>query len=103
VIDLNQLIDFEWDAGSRVKNWQKHAVSEGECEEVFFNLPLLVQPDPAHSTREPRYLMLGHTNAGRYLFIAFTVRKEKIRVISARNMSQIERTSYEQADSKIQE
>jgi len=59
----------------------------GECEEVFFNLPLLAQSDPTHSQAEDRYYVLGQTNAGRRLFIAFTVRNNKIRIISARDMS----------------
>ena len=53
----------------------------------------------AHSEKEPRYYVLGHTIAGRRLFIAFTVREEKIRVISARDMSKKERKIYEQANS----
>jgi uncharacterized DUF497 family protein len=70
-----------------------------KCEEVFFNLPLLLQSDDAHSQKGPRYYVLGHTIAGRRLFIAFTVREEKIRVISARDMSKKERKIYEQANS----
>jgi uncharacterized protein len=70
-----------------------------KCEEVFFNLPLLLQSDDAHSQKEPRYYVLGHTIAGRRLFISFTVREEKIRVISARDMSKKERKIYEQANS----
>ena len=68
-------------------------------EEVFFNLPLLLQSDDAHSQKEPRYYVLGHTIAGRRLFIAFTIREDKIRVISARDMSKKERKIYEQANS----
>lgn len=98
MIDLGQLTGFDWDAGNREKNWRKHGVSTGECEEVFFNLPLLFQDDPSHSTAEPRSLVLGQTNAGRCLFIAFTIRKDKIRVISARDMNQKERDHYEQAN-----
>ena len=98
-MDLNQLTGFDWDAGNRDKNWQKHQVSTGECEEVFFNLPLLIQDSPGRSQTEPRFLALGQTNAGRQLFITFTVRDEKIRVISARDMSQKERDLYEQANS----
>jgi uncharacterized DUF497 family protein len=66
---------------------------------VFFNLPLLLQSDDAHSQKEPRYYVLGHTIAGRRLFIAFTIREDKIRVISARDMSKKERKIYEQANS----
>jgi uncharacterized DUF497 family protein len=99
VIDLNRIEGFDWDAGNREKNWQKHRVSTGECEEVFFNLPLLLQDSPGHSQTEPRFVALGQTNAGRQVFIVFTVRQEKIRVISARDMSQKERDLYEQSNS----
>ncbi len=99
MINLNDVTGFDWDEYNRAKNWQKHRVLAGECEEVFFNLPLLLAPDPAHSQKEPRYYVLGHTLAGRRLFIAFTIRKDKVRVISARDMSQKERAIYEEIDS----
>ena len=87
MLDLSTLIGFDWDDKNHEKNWDKHGVLASECEEVFFNLPLLLQPDPSHSQKEPRYYVLGHTIVGRRLFIAFTVRGDKIRVISARDMS----------------
>ena len=99
MIDLSHVTGFDWDESNREKNWQKHQVAAGECEEVFFNLPLLLKPDPAHSQREPRYYVLGHTRTGRKLFIAFTIREDKIRVISARDMSKKERSVYEQTNS----
>ena len=99
MLDFDAVSGFDWDTGNRDKNWQKHGVSNSECEEVFFNLPLLLEPDPAHSEREPRYFILGQTNTGRNLFIAFTIRSEKIRVISARDMSRKEAQIYEQTDS----
>lgn len=99
MIDLNSIVGFDWDEGNQEKNWLKHHVATSECEETFFNLPLLLQTDPSHSQAESRYFVLGQTNAGRYLFIAFTIRNDKIRVISARDMSQKERAIYEQADS----
>jgi uncharacterized DUF497 family protein len=99
MIDLSQLTGFDWDESNREKNWEKHGVLASECEEVFFNLPLLLQSDATHSQKESRYYVLGHTIAGRRLFIAFTVRDDKIRVISARDMSKKERKIYEQANS----
>jgi uncharacterized DUF497 family protein len=96
---LSHLNGFDWDENNREKNWEKHQVLAGECEEVFFNLPLLLQADPAHSEKERRYYVLGHTIAGRRLFIAFTVCGDKVRVISARDMSKKERKIYEQANS----
>ena len=87
MLDLEAFNGFDWDEGNRNKNWQKHNVSTSECEEVFFNLPMLLEPVPDHSQMEPRYFVLGQTDTGRYLFIAFTLRSNKIRVISARDMS----------------
>ena len=81
---------FDWDDGNSDKNWLLHEVTDGECEEVLFNVPLLVLPDAKHSQREARYFVLGRTNADRWLYIAFTVRKKRIRVISARDMNQRE-------------
>jgi len=99
MIDLSRITGFDWDENNREKNWEKHGVLASECEEVFFNLPLLLYPDPTHSQKEPRYYVLGHTPAGRRLFIVFTIREDKIRVISARDMSKKERSVYEQIDS----
>lgn len=94
MVDLSNVTGFDWDEGNRDKNWINHQVSTNECEEVYFNFPLLLHPDPAHSSTEARYFVLGQTNAGRHLFIAFTFRNDKIRVISARDMSKKERIAY---------
>jgi uncharacterized protein len=99
MLDLHSLSGFDWDAGNRDKNWQKHGVTTNECEEIFFNFPSLFQPDPTHSKTEPRYFILGRTNSGRHLFIAFTTRNDRIRIISARDMSRKETDIYEQTNS----
>jgi uncharacterized DUF497 family protein len=88
---------FEWDEGNLLKNWEKHGVTAGECEQVFFNRPLVVSHDEKHSEKEIRLYALGHTDSGRLLFIVFTVRNNLIRVISARNMSRKERKVYEKS------
>lgn len=87
---------FQWDEGHSDKNRYLHQVSNGECEEVFFNLPLVLASDLRHSTTEQRYYALGRTDADRWLFIAFTVRNNLIRVISARDMNQREMRKYGQ-------
>ena len=99
MIDLSKIEKFDWDDGNQSKNWIRHQVSTTECEEVFFNLPLLLSNDTQHSQIEKRYYALVQTNAGRQLFIAFTVRTNKIRVISARDMSQKERQKYAETNS----
>jgi len=85
---------FDWDEGNTSKNWLKHKVSPSECEQVFFNQPLVVQGDPKHSKNEERYYALGQTDLKRTLFVAFTVRNKLIRVISARDMNRKERRVY---------
>jgi uncharacterized DUF497 family protein len=95
--NLARCTGFEWDAGNRAKNQERHDVSDAECEEVFFQRPILIAPDLQHSRHEPRYAALGRTVGGRRLAIVFTIRGEFIRVISARPMSRRERRLYEQA------
>ena len=88
---------FDWDEGNLIKNWEKHRVSAVECEQVFFNSPLVAGLDVTHSNREPRYYALGITDGKRTLFLAFTVRNKLIRVISARDMSKKERKVFEKS------
>jgi uncharacterized protein len=93
-IKINNCDGFNWDDGNSQKNWDKHAVHMLECEEVFFNHPLYVLEDDKHSSVEKRYYALGKTDFDRLLFIVFTIRNNKIRVISARDMSKSERKVY---------
>jgi uncharacterized DUF497 family protein len=99
MIDWNKVVGFEWDAGNIRKSLAKHGVSQAEAEQVFFNFPLLLLPDPRHSLREKRMHALGKTDDARPLFVSFTLRGEEtlVRVISARPMNRKEREFYEQA------
>lgn len=85
---------FEWDEGNSEKNWIRHRISKNECEEVFFNRPIFTTEDTKHSENERRFYVLGQTDAKQRLFISFTIRKNKIRVISARDMSKKERQVF---------
>ncbi|MEK7250373.1 MAG: BrnT family toxin [Bacteroidota bacterium] len=87
-------IEFEWDSGNRDKNWRRHRVKWSECEEVFFNMPLLLLPDIEHSLTEERDYAFGKTNNNRLLVVVFTVRDSRIRVISARDMNKKEKRFY---------
>lgn len=99
MIDLSQITGFNWDDGNARKN-EKHGVSMAEAEQVFFNAPLLLLEDAAHSQKEPRVHALGKADEGRMLHVSFTLRQtgSLIRVISARDMHRKERAVYEQAD-----
>ena len=92
---LQECRAFEWDSHNTVKIWKKHRVTPQECEEVFFNWPLVVAEDVKHSKVEKRYFLLGQTDGGRRLFVVFTVRGDKIRVITTRDISRKERKAYE--------
>jgi uncharacterized DUF497 family protein len=87
---LSSVEAFDWDKGNIKKNWERHRVSYIECEEVFFNTPLIVKEDKPHSAIEDRYYVLGKTDNERLLFVVFTLRNNKIRVISARDMKKRE-------------
>ncbi|MEJ2627668.1 MAG: BrnT family toxin [bacterium] len=92
---LRECTGFEWDNYNISKNWEKHRVSPVESEQTFFNNPLFVADDIKHSKSEIRYYALGKTDRNRKLFISFTIRNNKIRVISSRDMSKKERDNYE--------
>ena len=94
---VRQCSGFEWDEGNLKKNWNKHSVSAEEIEEVFSSYPILFSRDDKHSQHEQRYVALGRTLGLRELFVSFTVRNLRIRVISARSQSEKERKSYAKA------
>lgn len=100
MLDFKLVLGFDWDAGNDRKSADKHGVSQAEAEQTLFNDPVLVTEDFTHSTDEPRFHLLGKTNPGRLLHIAFTLRHDgtKIRVISARDMHRKERSHYEKED-----
>ena len=94
-VSLPEFKGFDWDEGNVSKNWASHKVSPHEAEQVYFNRPLIVADDVKHSGTERRYFVLGQTDANRALFVAFTLRGDLIRVISARDMSRRERKVYQ--------
>ena len=93
---LASLEGFEWDAGNSDKSWRRHAVSQLEAEQVFFNQPIVAQAG-SRQGGEQRFFVLGRSDAGRELTIVFTARGKLVRVISARPMSRRERSVYAQA------
>lgn len=91
---LQKTTGFDWNEGNIDKNWYRHQVTDRECEEIFFNLPLVVATDTKHLQIESRYYALGRSDTDRWLFVAFSVRNDLIRVISARDMNQKESQKY---------
>ena len=88
---------FDWDAGNRAK-CQKHGVSLAEIEFVLQHGA--VAPDELHSLVEQRFIAVGRTQAGRPMFVAFTLRvkggRTFVRPFSARYMHAKEALRYGQ-------
>ena len=95
MITIKKPLEFEWDKGNKDKNWLKHRVTNEECEEVFFDKNKKILKDVLHSDKEKRFIILGKTKKGRLLFVVFTIRNKKIRVISARDINKKEVILYE--------
>jgi uncharacterized DUF497 family protein len=93
---FGSFVGFQWDRGNSNKNLVKHKVQNWECEQVFFNKPLLVLEDPGHSVAERRWAAFGKTDSGRLLVVIFTKRGNLLRTISARDMNSKERIFYEE-------
>ena len=91
---LDKYIEFEWNKGNIDKN-KKHQVEDKESEEIFGNRKKIIMKDEKHSLREERYMIWGKTNKGRKLTVFFTLRNNKVRIISARDMNRKERNTYE--------
>lgn len=89
-------MQFEWNENKAKQNLSKHGVSFEEAKTIFDD-PLYVDfYDPDHSENEERYLIVGQSNQRRILILSYTERGNKIRLISAREVTPQERTAYEQ-------
>jgi len=95
MLTIREPIKFIWDKGNIDKNWLKHQVTNRECEEVFFDKNKKISKDVLHSNKEKRYILLGKTKKDRLLFIIFTIREKKIRIVSARDINKKEVRLYE--------
>lgn len=98
IIDIGRIVGFDWDRANIDKNKIKHNVEKEECQEALLNQPLRIFDDEVHSKNEKRYGALGRTNKRRHLAIFFTIRNNKIRVISARDQGEDERKTYQEVE-----
>ncbi len=96
MVNLDNLKSFQWDEGNIDKSYNKHGITPNEAEEVFLDENLQVTKDVKHSQKEQRYIALGQTFQEKILFVVFTIRGRKIRIISARPTNKKERRKYVQ-------
>ena len=89
-------MEFEWDEEKAAANLAKHEVSFDESQTVFDD-PLYVDfYDPDHSFDEHRYIIIGESQQRRLLIVSYTERDERVRLISAREVTGSERETYEE-------
>jgi uncharacterized DUF497 family protein len=89
-------MDFEWNPQKATRNVQKHRVSFSEAATVFEDPLSSTAPDPDHSIDEDRFLIVGASQQGRLLIVSFAERGDRLRIISARELTRIERETYEE-------
>ena len=87
---------FEWDRKKSESNFRKHGISFYEAQTVFIDEFSISNPDPDHSEDEERYILIGKSNKNRILIIAYTERRDKIRLINARKATRSEQKKYEE-------
>jgi uncharacterized protein len=87
---------YEWDENKATANLSKHGVTFEEAKTVFNDSLFVDFYDPDHSYGEHRYILIGESHQGRLLFISYMERNDVIRLISAREATQLERKAYEQ-------
>lgn len=87
-------MDFQWDQGNSGKSLAKHNVTNEECEETFFDEDKVQSRDRLHSDAEKRCILLGKTKDKRLLVVIYTLRRKRIRVISARDINRKEARLY---------
>ena len=89
--DRSELV-FEWDDEKNAANVKKHGIDFEDAILVFNDENYIEFYDPAHSEEEDRYNIIGLVED--VLFVVYTERKQRIRIISARLATAMERRMY---------
>jgi uncharacterized DUF497 family protein len=87
---------FEWDAAKARQNLEKHGVGFEEATTIFSDPLSRTISDPDHSEEEERFILLGLSQRGRLLVVAYTERGDRIRLITARLASKREKRQHEE-------
>jgi uncharacterized DUF497 family protein len=90
-------VQFEWDRRKAASNLRRHGVSFDEASTVFRDQLACIFDDEAHSAREQREIIIGHSTRHRLLLVCFTEKPENVvRIFSARLATKREREDYEE-------
>lgn len=97
IIEEICLVKFEWNEDKNKLNRQKHGIWFEEAESVFTDPNHIFFLDREHSDHEDRYIVIGYGSCNRLLIVvhAYSDVTEKIRIISVRKATKMERKYYE--------
>jgi uncharacterized DUF497 family protein len=87
-------LKFEWDDAKAQANLGAHGVSFDLVKTVFKDPFAIERLDDREDYGEERFVIIGRAEGNVLLFVAFTEREERIRVISARRATQYEQDNY---------
>jgi uncharacterized protein len=85
--------DFEWDNQKAVQNLRAHKMSFEVARYVFDDPAALDEMDSSEYYGEDRYNIIGMVR-GRLLFVTYTIRGTRYRLISARGAEPHEKKRY---------
>ena len=88
--------EFEWDSKKAKANTKKHGVTFEEGTSVFADPLAKIFNDEDHSYKEKREIIIGHSTNQRLILVSFTQVGTRIRLISAREATLMERRDYEE-------
>ena len=89
-------LEFEWDREKAEANRATHGIDFEEALTIFRDPLAQIFDDEEHSEDEPREIIIGHSVKQRLILVCFTVRGTRIRIISARKATPLERKDYEE-------
>jgi uncharacterized DUF497 family protein len=87
-------LEFEWHDAKAEANLQAHGVSFELAKTVFKDPFAIERLDDREEYGEERFVMIGMAEGRVLLFVAYTEREERIRIISAREVTQHEQDDY---------
>jgi len=87
-------VEFEWHHAKAEANFQAHGISFELAKTVFRDVFAVERRDDREDYGEERFVIIGMAEGHILLFVAYTERNERIRIISARRVTQHEQDDY---------
>ncbi len=86
---------FEWDRRKAALNALRHRIRFTEAATALLDPFAIFEHDPDHSEDEQRYIVIGRSTKPNLLTVVHVYRGERLRIVSARKPTSVERRTYE--------